>query len=154
MSEMLSLRDWTSVEEVPELLDVWRNSVEGGRDFLSAADVDAVANALEAVYSQRVSVKIAQLGTEIVGFAAYSATQIELLWVRHHDRHHGVGSALLKNILSRCPGTTIQINGQNANSLSFFLDHGFAVDQVADGTDPLARIQLRHVNVSASDVSR
>ncbi|GGL74128.1 GNAT family N-acetyltransferase [Glutamicibacter protophormiae] len=154
MTEMLVLRDWTSVEEVPELLDVWRNSAEGGRDFLSAADVDAVANALEAVYSQRVSVRIAQLGKDIVGFAAWSETRIELLWVRHHDRHQGVGSALLKDILTLCPATTIQINGQNANTLTFFLDHGFEIEKAAEQADPLARIRLRHVHISASDVSR
>lgn len=154
MSERLVLRNWTSVEEVPELLDVWRNSVEGGRDFLSAADVDAVANALEAVYSQRVSVRIAQLGKEIVGFAAWSETQIELLWVRHHDRHHGVGSALLNDILALCPAACIQINGQNASTLSFFLDHGFQIEKEAEHTDQLARIQLRHVRLSAPDVSR
>ena len=52
MEDQIVLREWTSIDEVPNLLDVWKSSVERRLDFLSAADLDAVAAALESVYSQ------------------------------------------------------------------------------------------------------
>lgn len=47
MDEALVLRELASIDEVPDLLDIWRSSVERRGDFLSAADIDAVATALD-----------------------------------------------------------------------------------------------------------
>ncbi|WP_313812694.1 GNAT family N-acetyltransferase [Glutamicibacter sp.] len=154
MEDLLVLRDWSSIDEVPELLDVWRNSVEGGRDLLSAADIDAVAAALEAVYTLQVRVRIAEIGDRIVGFSAFSPERIQLLWVVHHDRHQGIGSRLLKDMLELAPGLCVQINGQSRETLEFFTDHGFEKDPAKDpGRDPV-RIDLRHVPSGARDVAR
>ena len=80
---LLMIRPWSGVEEVPELLDVWRSSVEGRRDFLSVNDLNSVASTLETVYAQRALVYVAQLGTQIVGFMAMGDERVELLWVHH-----------------------------------------------------------------------
>lgn len=152
MNEMVVIRDWASIEEVPDLLDVWRSSVEGGRDFLSAADIDAAAAALEVVYSQQVTVKVALIGPEIVGFAAWSERQIELLWVSHHYRQRGIGGALLDNVVSSTPSIGIRINAQNQASLAFFSNHGFEVERPASPLESAARIWLNHVQVG--DVAR
>ncbi len=154
MEDLLVLRDWTSIDEVPELLDVWRNSAEGGRDLLSAADIDAVAAALEAVYTQQVRVRIAQKGQRIIGFSAFSPGKIQLLWVAHHDRHMGIGSALLNDILALAPGICVQINGQSPKTLEFFVEHGFEIDVSIQAQEPGPRIDLRHVPNAVEDMAR
>lgn len=143
MEEVLVLRELASMDEVPDLLDIWRSSVERRRDFLSAADIDAVAVALEAIYSQTVTVRIAQEGQRIVGFAAWSDTRIELLWVRHSDRLKGVGRVLLDEIVAHTPGISVQIDCQRQHAIAFFGDCGF--EAVAGGPEHLPqRIMLRH----------
>lgn len=154
MEDLLVLRDWKNLDEVPELLDVWRNSVEGGRDFLSAADIDAVAVALETVYTQQVRVRIAELDSQIVGFCAFDSDRIQLLWVSHRERKNGVGSALLKDMLSITPGLCVQINGQQQQTIDFFTDHGFVPEPVKESPGALGRIDLRHTQHSVQDVAR
>lgn len=143
MDEALVLRELASIDEVPDLLDIWRSSVERRRDFLSAADIDAVATALEAIYSQSVTVRIAQQGQRIMGFAAWSDTRIELLWVRHSDRHKGVGRVLLEAIVAHTPGISVHLDCQRQPAISFFGDCGFLA---VDGGPELVpqRITLRH----------
>lgn len=154
MEDLLVLRDWKNLDEVPELLDVWRNSVEGGRDFLSAADIDAVAVALETVYTQQVRVRVAELDSRIVGFCAFDSERIQLLWVSHRDRKNGVGSALLKDMLSITPGLCVQINGQKQQILNFFTDHGFLPVPATEALSSLDRVDLRHAQQPAQDVAR
>ncbi|MGH3654549.1 GNAT family N-acetyltransferase [Glutamicibacter sp.] len=144
MEEVLVLRELVSVDEVPDLLDIWRSSVERRGDFLSAADIDAVAVALEVVYSQAVTVRIAQQGQRIVGFAAWSATRIELLWVRHSDRQKGVGRILLDAIIASTPGISIHLDCQRQPAIAFFADCGF--EPVPGGPEALPqRVVLRHM---------
>ena len=143
MEEELVLRELESVEEVPDLLDTWRSSVERRGDFLSAADIDAVAVALEAIYSQSVSIKIAQQGQRIVGFAAWSPTQIELLWVRLSDRQKGVGRVLLDQIIATTPGVSIHLDSQRRHAIDFFGDCGFKLIS-SDSEASEQRVILRH----------
>ncbi|WP_417365195.1 GNAT family N-acetyltransferase [Glutamicibacter arilaitensis] len=143
MEEELVLRELESVDEVPDLLDTWRSSVERRGDFLSAADIDAVAVALEAIYSQSVSIRIAQQGQRIVGFAAWSATQIELLWVRHSDRQKGVGRVLLDQIIATTPGVSIHLDSQRRHAIDFFGDCGFKLIS-SDSEASEQRVILRH----------
>lgn len=144
MEETLLLRELSSVDEVPDLLDIWRSSVERRGDFLSAADIDAVAVALEAVYSQSVSVRIAQHGRRIVGFAAWSSTRIELLWVRHTDRQKGVGRILLDEIIASIPGISVHLDCQRQPAIAFFGDCGFVPVPGESASSP-QRVVLRHV---------
>ncbi|UYQ76475.1 GNAT family N-acetyltransferase [Glutamicibacter sp. JL.03c] len=125
MDDQILLREWTSIDEVPDLLDVWKSSVERRLDFLSAADLDAVASALEAVYSQSLLVRIAQQGEKILGFAAWNESGIEILWVRHEERHHGVGRLLLNYITERCPAVVVHLDSRRTQAIEFFQSCGF-----------------------------
>lgn len=145
MGLTLTLRDLGSLEEVPELLDVWRGCVEAGRDFLSAADIDAVASALELVYTKRANVRVAHYGEEIVGFVVWGANRLEILWVHKSFRQHGVGRALAESIIGESTTLDIAINAQNRASLEFLLACGFVVTAEPDPTDDYARLELSHV---------
>ncbi|HCJ55846.1 MULTISPECIES: GNAT family N-acetyltransferase [Glutamicibacter] len=143
MEEELVLRELESVDEVPDLLDIWRGSVERRGDFLSAADIDAVAVALEAIYSQSVSIRIAQQGQRIVGFAAWGPTQIELLWVSHSDRQKGVGRVLLEQIIATTPGVSVHLDSQRRHAIDFFGTCGFKLIS-SDAEASEQRVILRH----------
>lgn len=150
MVEELVLRELKSVEEVPDLLDTWRSSVERRGDFLSAADLDAVATALEAIYSQSLRIKIAEQHQRIVGFAAWSEQQIELLWVRHSERRKRVGRSLLDEVISTSPGVSIHLDGKRQHAIEFFEDCGFR--QLAGGLEEFPqRVVLRHGQIPAME---
>lgn len=153
MDEQVVLRKWTSIDEVPDLLDVWKSSVERRKDFISAADLDAVATALEMVYSQSLAVIIAQQGEQIVGFAAWNDTDVELLWVRHADRKKGIGTLLLDHIIENCPDVEVHLDTQRLLAIDFFKNSGFCdVDQGSEGATP--RLVLRHETSQAENVAR
>ena len=153
MEDRVVLREWTSIDEVPDLLDVWRSSVEGGFDFLSAADLDAVATALEAVYSQSLQVRIAEQGKRILGFTAWDNSEIRILWVRHEARHRGVGRELLKHITEHSPEISVQLDTQRLLAIEFFQTCGFFKDPNTL-EDSSRRLVMRHRYSSARNVAR
>jgi len=153
MDEQVVLRKWTSVDEVPDLLDVWKNSVERRKDFISAADLDAVATALEMVYSQSLEVIIAQRGEQVLGFAAWNATDVELLWVRHSDRQQGIGTLLLDHIIENSPEVEVHLDTQRLLAIDFFKNSGFC--DVSEGhEDASPRLILRHETSQIKNVAR
>ncbi len=152
---LLTIRSWFGVEEVPELLDVWRSSVEGRRDFLSVSDLNSVASTLETVYAQRALVYVAQLGKQIVGFMAMGDERVELLWVHHEHRHVGVGSALAAFAHSKQTNVQMVVNAQNAAGIDFFRSCGFELfSEEKLSPEPAANILLRHAGVGAKVVRR
>ncbi|WP_334123424.1 GNAT family N-acetyltransferase [Glutamicibacter sp.] len=153
MEDRVVLREWTSIDEVPDLLDVWRSSVEGGLDFLSAADLDAVATALEAVYSQSLQVRIAEQGKRILGFSAWDNSEIRILWVRHEARHQGVGRELLKHITEHSPEISVQLDTQRLLAIEFFQTCGFLKDPNTL-EDSSRRLVMRHRHSSARNMAR
>ncbi|MGO2053885.1 GNAT family N-acetyltransferase [Arthrobacter sp. MYb211] len=153
----LRIRPWTGIEEVPELLDVWRSSVEGRLDFLSAADLTSVASTLETVYAQRAEIFVAHLGAQVVGFMAMDERRVELLWVHHEHRQQGIGRALAAFALSSCAEIEMVLNAQNIAGLEFFRRCGFeSEDQAglvgADAKSP--SVSLRHARVRERPVER
>ncbi|PRB71246.1 hypothetical protein CQ011_04885 [Arthrobacter sp. MYb213] len=153
--EALMIRPWFGVEEVPELLDVWRSSIEGRRDFLSVSDLNSVAPTLETVYAQRSLVYVAQLGTRIVGFMSMGDDRVELLWVHHEHRHAGVGRALAAFAHSKQTNVQMVVSAQNAAGIDFFRSCGFELSAEQNlSTEPAANILLRHAGVGAKVVRR
>lgn len=153
MEDQIVLREWTSIDEVPDLLDVWKSSVERRLDFLSAADLDAVAAALESVYSQSLQIRIAQQGEQILGFAAWNESEIEILWVRHADRHHGVGRLLLSHITERYPEVAVHLDSRRTQAIEFFRTCGFQQTPSSAQGDS-SRVILRYDFSSANNVAR
>lgn len=152
---LLMIRPWSGVEEVPELLDVWRSSVEGRRDFLSVNDLNSVASTLETVYAQRALVYVAQLGTQIVGFMAMGDERVELLWVHHEHRHIGVGRALAAFAHSKQTNVQMVVSAQNAAGIDFFRSCGFELSAEEElSTEPAANTLLRHASVGAKAMRR
>lgn len=153
VNDFLMIRPCSGVEEVPELLDVWRSSVEGRRDFLSVSDLNSVASTLETVYAQRCTVYVAQRGTNIVGFMAMGEERVELLWVHHEHRHGGVGSALAAFAYSKRTDVEMVVSAQNAAGIDFFRSCGFETRSGEPlNTEPAANILLRHVGHPATVV--
>lgn len=153
MDEQVVLRKWTSIDEVPDLLDVWKNSVERRKDFISAADLDAVATALEMVYSQSLEIIIAQRGEQVLGFAAWNATDVELLWVRHSDRQQGIGTLLLDHIIENSPEVEVHLDTQRLLAIDFFKNSGFC-DVSPATADAAPRLILRHESSATKNVAR
>lgn len=152
---LLMIRPWSGVEEVPELLDVWRSSIEGRRDFLSVNDLNSVASTLETVYAQRSLVYVAQLGTQVVGFMAMGDERVELLWVHHEHRHAGVGRALAAFAHSKQTNVQMVVSSQNTAGIDFFRSCGFEpLTEEKLSTGPAANILLRHADAGAPVVRR
>jgi len=78
---------------------------------------------------------VASLGTPIVGFIAVDATHINQLAVDVNYQHRGVGSALLRHLLSITEGPWRLFTFQrNESARRFYEKHGFCV--VGFGVSP------------------
>lgn len=146
MTHPVTLRPCAGIEEVPTLLEVWKSSSEGRRDLVSAADIDWMAQVLEAVYTGRVRIVVAEEAGNIAGFMVLDSERMHLLWVHHDWRQHGVGRGLLAEAQRQAPGLLVEANEQNLAGLAFYRSCGFEPLPVGDVPHrlPPGRIWLRH----------
>ncbi|WP_054820695.1 hypothetical protein [Arthrobacter sp. JCM 19049] len=73
---MISTREIATVDEVPGLLEIWRASAATGRELVSAADMDRLAQALEAVYLGNARVVVAEREGQVVGSLALERARL------------------------------------------------------------------------------
>ena len=92
----------------------------------------------DVVFPRR-SIRIAQLGDEIVGFAARDGAWLEHLYVRTGWTGKGIGRELLEVVIHEArlvtPVLRLHTFQCNAGARRFYERHGFAAVAFGDGTD-------------------
>lgn len=113
---------------VEELTFVWRASVEATHDFLSAQDVDRIADYVpEAIRTVPSLVTACDDDGRALGFAGAGDGKLEMLFIEPAHRGKGVGAMLLDFAIRELGVTHVDVNEQNAQARGFYEHKGFEV---------------------------
>lgn len=129
------------------LLDIWRRAIDATHDFLKAADRAAI----DAEVSTFLPNAAAWLATDpddrAIGFMAIEGAHMEALFIDPDWHGQGIGRRLVEHALSLHPILTTDVNGQNAQAITFYERMNFARTGRSD-TDgqgrPYPLIHLRY----------
>lgn len=120
------------------LVRIWRSSVEATHEFLSTDDLDYYETRLASEYLELVDVTVAAVDGIPVGFSGVADEKLEMLFIDQQHRGHGIGSALLRDAVTKIPGLLVDVNEQNPQAVGFYQHHGFITVGRSE-TDPDGR---------------
>lgn len=121
----LKLRPSTGSDEYPRLVEIWRSAVRATHDFLDEADFARIESHLASDYFPVVTLTVAELNGQPVGFAGVYEDGLEMLFISDSVRGQGIGSALLAEVLAKQAVTKVDVNEQNPGAHGFYLSKGF-----------------------------
>lgn len=147
MSEV-KIRPTVGVAEYPELLKIWRSSVDASHDFLSEQDRDAIESKLASDYFPAVDLWVAELDGQPIGFSGVADGNLEMLFIAAAERGTGVGSALLAHAVRELGAIAVDVNEQNQQATAFYLNRGFEVTGRSDTDEAGRPYPLLHLKIS------
>ncbi len=114
------------VEDLPQLILIWRAAVEASHRFLTPDDIawyeELVSGYLPRMSDLRVAVHD---DGRPVGFIAQEAGEIHMLFVAPQAQGTGVGTALLEHVSATESTLRLDVNEQNPTAVAFYLARGF-----------------------------
>ncbi len=123
----LSLRSSNGVAEYPALVAIWRSAVDATHDFLADAHRNDIESHLESDYFPAVTLSVAELDGQSVGFSGVLDGNLEMLFVDATQRGSGIGTALLRHAITEHGATKVDVNEQNVSAAGFYAHRGFEV---------------------------
>lgn len=121
----LNIRACRGPEEFAALVEIWRSAVRATHDFLDESDFNRIQSHLASDYFPAVSLAIAEMDGEPVGFAGVLDGGLEMLFVSDAVRGQGIGSALLADAIKNQEVSKVDVNEQNNGARGFYLSRGF-----------------------------
>ncbi len=113
--------------EYPALVAIWRSAVDATQDFLAETHREEIEGHLQSDYFPAVTLTVAELDGQPVGFSGVLDGNLEMLFVDAARRRGGIGSALLSHAIVVHGVTTVDVNEQNAGAAGFYAHGGFEV---------------------------
>jgi putative acetyltransferase len=116
-------------DDVPQLLEVWRRSVDATHDFLTSDDRVAIDRIVAEEYLPSASLTVAADRDDVpIAFLGGSDREIESLFVHPSAHGQGVGRLLIEHFASLGEGELrVDVNEQNAGARAFYERLGFRV---------------------------
>ena len=111
---------------LPKLLTIWESSVRATHDFLREGDVEFLRPYVEQGLREIPVLLCALEESRPLAFLGMAEDSIEMLFVHAESRHKGIGSALMREALSR-GARRVDVNEQNPQALGFYQCFGFEV---------------------------
>ena len=106
------------------LLAVWESSVRATHDFLREGDVDFLRPYVEQGLRENPVLLCALKEGRPLAFLGMAEDSIEMLFVAAELRGKGIGSALMREALTR-NACRVDVNEQNPQALGFYRKFGF-----------------------------
>lgn len=123
----LRLRPSTGAAEHPALVAIWRSAVDATHGFLADADRDEIESHLQSDYFPAVTLSVAELDGQPVGFCGVLDGNLEMLFVDATVRGGGIGTALLNHAITEHGVTAVDVNEQNVSAAGFYAHRGFEI---------------------------
>lgn len=94
-------------------------------DFLAEEHRIAIEEKLASDYLPNVQLTVAERAGQAVGFAGTADGDLAMLFIRADQRGSGIGSALLRHVIQERGVTTVDVNEQNEQAVTFYRHFGF-----------------------------
>lgn len=124
---VVTLRESRGPEDLEELTNVWRDSVEATHHFLPLDVIDRLEPVVRDQYLPNLRVQVAELNGCIVGFIGMQGQEIAMLFVADEARSMGIGSQLIDWAKDRFSALTLDVNEQNPRAAVFYIRRGFTL---------------------------
>ena len=113
--------------EAPEIIQIWKSSVDATHDFLTAHDRQEIEKEVVGFFSET-PVWVATNQDDLpVGFMFLHDGHLEALFVDASARGLGVGKRLISHALALHPDLSVDVNEQNQQAVGFYQHMGFQV---------------------------
>ncbi len=112
-------------EDGPDLIDLWRRSVDATHHFLSAEDRKAIDDEVCGFLPHAPMTVAVDEDDKPCGFMLIDGTHMEALFIDPDARGCGIGRQLLQHGLSLHGALTTDVNVQNAQAVGFYQRMGF-----------------------------
>lgn len=119
----MRIREYSLSEEkpVPELLEIWRQSVAATHSFLSADDIDTIAGHVPRLIAQMPCIAVLEdTAGSAVGFAGVAQNKLEMLFLHPDFRGSGHGRMLAEHLIKTREVNYVCVNEQNPAAVGFY----------------------------------
>ncbi|WP_159868950.1 MULTISPECIES: acetyltransferase [unclassified Raoultella] len=121
---MLKIRT-SRPSEAPDIIRIWKNSVDATHDFLTAHDRQEIEKEVVSFFSQTPVLVATNQEDQPLGFMFLHEGHLEALFVDASARGLGVGKRLISHALALHPDLSVDVNEQNQQAVGFYLHMGF-----------------------------
>ena len=121
----LVLRPGRGTDDIEELTNVWRDSVEATHHFLSLDAIDRLEPLVRDEQLPRLTLQVAERNGCMLGFIGLDGQHVAMLHVADEARSMGVGSRLVAWAKEQTGRLTLDVNEQNPRAAVFYVKRGF-----------------------------
>ncbi|CAM1021971.1 TPA: acetyltransferase [Proteus mirabilis] len=123
---MLKIRISRS-SEAPEIIQIWKNSVDATHDFLTADDRQEIEKEVIGFFSETPVWVATNQEDRPLGFMFLHDGHLEALFIDASARGLGIGKQLISHALSLYPNLSVDVNEQNQQAVGFYQHMGFQI---------------------------
>lgn len=123
---MLKIR-MSKPSEAPDIIQIWKNSVDATHDFLTAHDREEIEKDVVGFFSDTPVWIATDQEDHPLGFMFLHDGHLEALFVDASARGLGVGKQLISHALALHPELSVDVNEQNQQATGFYQHMGFQI---------------------------
>ncbi|WP_125767888.1 GNAT family N-acetyltransferase [Lapidilactobacillus wuchangensis] len=117
-----------SARLIKQLTSLWQRSVTATHDFLTTAEITAIAAEVPTAIAQIPSLLVwFDANQQPQAFLGLSQTEIAMLFVDPSTRGQGIGRQLIQAAIDQYGADRLTVNEQNPQALGFYEHMGFQV---------------------------
>ncbi len=117
-----------SIEHFPEALALWEASVSATHHFLPEGWIEEHRLKVLNEYFPMVQMYgLFNEDNELMGFSGVLNQNLEMLFVHPKQLGKGIGSTLVKHAIQKLEVNKVDVNEQNSEALTFYLNQGFQI---------------------------
>ncbi len=113
--------------EAPEIIQIWKNSVDATHDFLTADDRQENEKEVIGFFSETPVWVATNQQDRPLGFMFLHDGHLEALFIDASARGLGIGKQLISHALTLHPNLSVDVNEQNQQAVGFYQHMGFQI---------------------------
>ncbi|HEK0415667.1 TPA: acetyltransferase [Proteus mirabilis] len=113
--------------EAPEIIQIWKNSVDATHDFLTADDRQEIEKEVIGFFSKTPVWVATNQQDRPLGFMFLHDAHLEALFIDASARGLGIGKQLISHALALHPDLSVDVNEQNQQAVGFYQHMGFQI---------------------------